>query len=168
VPDFSRYYLSAFEHSCLFWNHGGHFYDVAAQAGIDDREEGQSAALVDLDDDGRLDVVVANLGGPLLVYRNVTPSPGHWLGVDLRGPGGAAPYGAKAILHRDDGKTPMREYYPANGYRGQNDPRLHFGLGAATKAPDLEVRWPDGKVETFAGLPVDRYTAVRYGAGGSR
>ncbi len=165
VPDFSRYYLSAFEKSCLFWNHGGHFYDVAAQAGIGDREEGQSAALVDLDNDGRIDVVVANLGGPLLVYRNVTPSPGHWLGVDLRGPGGSAPYGAKAILHRGDGKTPMREYYPANGYRGQSDPRLHFGLGAATKAPDLEVRWPDGKVEIFAGLPVDRYAAVRYGAG---
>jgi hypothetical protein len=168
VPSFSTYYLSAFERSCLFWNRGGRFYDVATEAGITDREEGQSAALVDFDNDGRVDVVVANLGGPLLAYHNVTAAPGHWLGVDLVGPAGAAPYGAKVLLHRADGKTPMREYYPANGYRGQSDPRMLFGLGASDRAGDLEVRWADGRVETFRGLPVDRYTAVRYGGGTAR
>ena len=49
VPDFSKYYLSAFERSCLFWQKDGHFYDVAPEAGILDLEEGQSAALVDFE-----------------------------------------------------------------------------------------------------------------------
>jgi hypothetical protein len=169
VPDFSRYYLSAFERSCVFWQKDGHFYDVAPEAGVTDLEEGQAAALVDFDNDGRMDVVVANVGGPLLFYRNVSSPVGHWLGVSLVGPAGmSVPYGAKAWLHRNDGKAPMRELYPANGFRGQNDPRLHFGLGAATRAGDLEVRWPDGKVEHFADLPIDRYVDVRYGEGAAR
>ena len=169
VPDFSTYYLSAFERSCLFWNRGGHFYDVAREAGITDLEEGQSAALVDFDNDGHIDVVVANLGGPLLLYHNVTPAPGHWLGLELVGPESMrVPYGAKIILRRADGKTPMRELYPANGYRGQSDPRIHFGLGSATGGQTIDVRWPDGKAETFADLPIDRYDAIRYGAGAAR
>jgi hypothetical protein len=166
VPDFSRYYLSAFERSCVFWNKGGRFYDVAPGAGVKDLEEGQAAALIDFDNDGRMDVVVANVGGPLLFYRNVSAPVGHWVGFTLVGPDGVnVPYGAKVFLQREDGKTPMRELYPANGFRGQNDPRIHFGLGSATRVPEVLVRWPDGKAERFDGLALDHYGEVRYGAG---
>jgi hypothetical protein len=166
VPDFSGFYLSGFERDCLFWNKGGHFYDVAPESGITDVEEGQSAALIDFDNDGRMDVVVASMGAPLLFYRNLTPSPGHWVGLRLIGPPTMrTPFGAKVFLHRDDGKTPMRELYPANGFRGQSDPRIHFGLGTATRVPDVEVRWPDGKKERFSGLALDAYQDVRYGGG---
>jgi hypothetical protein len=166
VPDFAGYHLSAFERSCVFWHDGDHFYDVAPEAGVNDLEEGQAAAIVDFDNDGRMDVIVASVGAPLLAYHDVTPNSGHWVGLDLIGPPGMrTPYGAKVLLHRDDGKTPMRELYPANGFRGQNDPRVHFGLGSIERVPDVEVRWPDGRVEIFRGLAVDAYDAVRYGAG---
>lgn len=169
VPDFSGYVLSAFEQSCVFWNRGDRFYDVATEAGVTDLEEGQAAALVDFDNDGRMDVVVASMDAPLLAYHDVTPRPGHWVGLDLVGPPSMrVPYGAKVFLHRDDGKTPMRELYPANGFRGQSDPRVHFGLGQATRVPDVEVRWPDGRVEFFRGLALDAYAAVHYGAGAPR
>jgi hypothetical protein len=169
VPDFSKYYLSAFERSCLFWQKDGRFYDVAPEAGIVDLEEGQSAALVDFDNDGRIDVIVANVGGPLLAYHNVTPDAGHWVGLDLVGPPHMRmPFGAKVFLHRDDGKTPMREYYPANGFRGQSDPRIHFGLGRTERVPDIEVRWPDGRVEIFRDRKIDAYDTIRYGEGAER
>jgi enediyne biosynthesis protein E4 len=166
VPDFAGYTLSAFERSCVFWHQGDRFYDVAVEAGVTDLEEGQAAALVDFDNDGRLDVVVASMDAPLLAYHDVTSDAGHWVGLDVVGPPVMrTPYGTKVFLHRDDGKTPMRELYPANGFRGQNDPRVHFGLGKATRVPDVEVRWPDGRVELFRDLPLDAYAVVRYGAG---
>ena len=52
-----------------------------------------------------------------------------------------------------------------NGYRGQNDPRLHFGLGAQQTPVSVELRWPDGRVEHFSDLPVDRYLTLTYGSG---
>jgi hypothetical protein len=168
-PDFSHFTLSAFEKSCVFWNEGGHFVDVAAEAGVTDLEEGQSAALIDFDDDGRLDVVVGNLGGPLLFYRNVAPRAGSWVGLTLVGPGGSRlPVGAKVWLLRPDGKRSMRELYPANGYRGQSDPRIHYGLGDLTRVPDVLVQWPDNRRETFRGLKVNAYQEVRYGQGAPR
>jgi len=134
--------------------------------GLTDLEEGQSAALIDFDNDGRMDVVVASMGAPLLFYRNLSPNPGHWVGLRLVGPAGMrTPFGAKVFLRRDDGKTPVRELYPANGFRGQSDPRIHFGLGAAPRVPDVDVRWPDGKKELFKGLAIDAYQDVRYGEG---
>jgi hypothetical protein len=165
-PDFSNFALSAYQRSCLFWNKDGHFYDVAPEAGVTDLEEGQAAALVDYDNDGRIDVVVANMNGPLMLYHNVTPSPGNWVGISLLGmPNGVMPLGARVILHRPDGTTPTRELYPANGYRGQNDPRIHFGLGALAAVPEVEVRWPDGKIEFFRSLRINAYQNVVYGQG---
>jgi hypothetical protein len=165
-PDFSGYALSAFQRNCLFWNRDGRFYDVAPESGIGDLEEGQAAALLDYDNDGRIDVVIANMEGPLLLYHNVTPHPGNWVGLNLKGPPGMlTPFGARVILRRPDGKTPTRELYPANGFRGQSDPRIHFGLGSLSEVPPVEVKWPDGRAERFRHLQLNAYQEVDYGTG---
>ena len=165
-PDFSGYALSAYQRNCVFLNQGGHFYDVAPESGVTDLEEGQAAALIDFDNDGRIDVAIANMNGPLLLYRNVSPKVGNWVGLNLVGPPGQRmPFGARTILHRPDGKHPLREYYPANGFRGQSDPRIHYGLGALTAVPPVEVRWPDGRVEWFRTLRLNAYQDLHYGAG---
>src|SRR5262249_11533951 len=67
-PSFDPFVLAAFERNCVFWRRGERFVDVAPEAGVGDLEEGQSMALIDYDNDGRMDVVIANLGGPLLLY----------------------------------------------------------------------------------------------------
>ena len=164
-PDFSRFVLGAFQRDCAFWNAGDRFWDVAPSAGLTDLEEGQAAALIDYDDDGRVDVVVGNVGGPLLLHHNVSRA-GAWVGLELVGRGGARPpFGAKVWLRRPDGRRPMRELFPANGYRGQNDPRIVYGLGELAAVPDVEVRWPDGRQELFRGLRRDAYQQVRWGEG---
>jgi hypothetical protein len=59
----------------------------------------------------------------------------------------------------------VRVYQRAQSYLSQNDPRLHFGLGKAALVEKLEVRWPNGAVETLTNLPVDRYMVVTGGGG---
>jgi len=168
-PDFSNFVMSAFERNCLFWNRNGHFEDVAVQAGLGDLEEGQAAALVDYDNDGRMDIVIANMNGPLLLYHNVTPHPGNWVGLSLVGaPGLLTAFGARVTLHRPDGKQALRELYPANGFRGQSDPRIVFGLGPLGQVPPVEVKWPDGRTEVFRTLTLNTYQRLTYGLGEAR
>ncbi len=74
-------------------------------------------------------------------------------------------YGARVTLSRDHDKKTLVELYPANGYRGQSDPRIHFGLGDAATVPPVKVEWPDGRVEWFDGLALNRYQTIQYGTG---
>ncbi|HRK06570.1 MAG TPA: CRTAC1 family protein [Pseudobdellovibrionaceae bacterium] len=174
-------YISAFERSCLFTQHEGRFYDVAEAAGVADRQEGRGLALVDFNNDGRMDFVTVSMKGNLQLYENQSPTQGDWLGVDLRLRSGGVAWGAWAELRAraasPDSSVPkfVRELYPANGFRAQSDWRLHFGLGRTRSAspaqegrkPDwqLEVKWPDGEVEVFENLKLGAYSVLRQGEG---
>jgi hypothetical protein len=145
---------------------GGHglFTDGADGGGsyFSAKRSGRGAAFGDFDDDGRIDIVVSHvdLKATPALLRNVTTNGNHWLGVSLRaGKNRAEPVGAVVRLTAG-GRTQVRVYQRSQSYLSQNDPRLHFGLGKATRVEKLEVRWPGGPVETLADLPVDRYVAV--------
>ncbi|MBI1362504.1 MAG: hypothetical protein GC134_00780 [Proteobacteria bacterium] len=168
LPAFDNYQLYSFQHSCMFWQKDGHFYDVAQTAGITDTENGRSMTLVDIDNDGRMDAVVANMGGPLMLYHNLTPPQGNWIGIDLVGPAGhRVPIGARVTLMRSDGQPVLRELFPTNGHLAQADPRLHFGLGDKTIGFGILVRWPDGYHEVFKpdNLHLNQYNQLVYGKG---
>lgn len=142
----------------------GRFTDAADGAGpyFSGKRSGRGAAFGDFDDDGRIDIVVSHvdLKGTPALLRNVTANENHWLGVSLRpGKNRAEPVGA-IVRVTAGGKTQVRVYQRSQSYLSQNDPRLHFGLGRATRVEKLEVRWPGGAVETLTGLPVDRYMTV--------
>jgi hypothetical protein len=120
---------------------------------------GRGSAAGDLDDDGRVDLVVNNLGGPAVVLRN-TSAGGHWVTLDLRQRGANwESIGAKVWL-RAGGKMQYREVSGGGAYVSANDRRLHFGLGAAEKIDGLEIRWPDGATETRSDVPVDRVVRI--------
>jgi hypothetical protein len=55
----------------------------------------------------------------------------------------------------------MAEVNPGGSFFAINDPRVHFGLGAATKVDRLEVRWPSGQVQTLKGVAIDRFVTLR-------
>ena len=143
------------------------FVDVAPLVGLTAGENSRGVAVVDLNGDGRLDVVIANQhAGPTLL-RNA-PSPGagtaHWIGLRLVGDGttcGREAFGSVATVTLPGERPQSREVQAANGFSSQHDTRLHFGLGAS--APELvpvRIRWCGGAM-TEHRLGRDRYHVVR-------
>ncbi len=116
---------------------------------------GRGAAAGDLDNDGRVDLVVVHRDTPAAVLRNLSEA-GHWIGLRLVGEkSGKTPVGAR-ITCLAGGRTSTRWLTSGTSYLGSNDPRIWFGLGGAAKVDRLEVRWPSGLVQSWSDLPADR------------
>jgi len=131
----------------------GTFAQAATEAGVATRDRSRGAALVDLDLDGRLDLLVVNRRAPLEMYRNVTEGTGHWLAVDLRQPGGNSRAIGAVVTVTAGGRSQRQQVTVGGGHAGGQSVPLHFGLGAATGA-QVRVDWPDGQV-TEAEASVD-------------
>jgi hypothetical protein len=125
----------------------------------------------DLDGDGRLDVVINNADSKPTILKNVAPSPGHWLELRLIGDvSKKSPRDAiGTIAYVTTGKTRQRQdVISGSSYASQNDMTLHFGLGASTTVDKLEIKWPDGKLETVTVAAIDRKLTVTEGKGVSQ
>jgi tetratricopeptide (TPR) repeat protein len=123
---------------------------------------GRGVAAGDLDNDGRVDLVVVHRDAPAALLRNVTRG-GHWLGLRLRGTrSGRTPVGTSVVC-RAGGRTQVRWLTSGTSYLSSNDPRLWFGLGPVQKAESLEVHWPSGAVQSWSDVPADRILIVSEG-----
>src|SRR6266851_2961246 len=153
----------------LFRNTGhGRFEDVSDRAGpiFQLADVGRGAASGDIDNDGDIDVVVGNAGGPLQLLVNNVGQRKHWVGVRLVGQQTPRDMvGARVAIVRSDGSTLWRRARSDGSYGSANDPRVLAGLGDSTKPPTVRVQWPDGRVEEWRGVPIDRYTTLRAGTG---
>jgi len=142
---------------------GGTFEEVAARYGPALAEDRASRGLAagDLDDDGRLDVVVNDLDGSPQLLRNELGGAGNWLLVRLRGrPGNTDALGAVVTVKA--GPLGLARYVQSGtSYLSQDDTRLHFGLGAAAQADTLEVRWPDGAISRLESVKANQVLEVR-------
>ncbi len=103
----------------------------------------RGSAVGDLDNDGRLDVVINDLDGSPQVLRNELPGAGNWLIVKLRGTGANTNAIGAVVAATAGGVRHVRLVQSGTSYISQDDMRLHVGLGASDTA-DVEVRWPDG------------------------
>ena len=115
----------------------------------------------DLDNDGGLDLLVTTVGGPVRLYRNVAPNRGHWLLIRAVDPElHRDAYGAEVVVEAG-GRRRLGWINPGSSYQCSNDPRAHFGLGAATAVDAIHVRWPDGYRERFTCDGVDRVVTLK-------
>jgi hypothetical protein len=137
---------------------GTRFEDVTERVGgpVLDLRAGRGCAFGDIDNDGDLDVVVNNVNETMDLYRLERKNENHWTTIQLAG----AHCNRSAIGSRvrvvAGNASQINEVRSGGSYFSQNDPRLHFGLGPASKIDLLEIRWPDGKMETHRDLDVDR------------
>ena len=133
------------------------FTDMAAEWGLDQPAYSTGAAYADLDRDGDLDLVVSNLQEQAFVYRNdASETAGaHFLRIGLRGPP-VNPVGIGVRVRLTAGGTrQLQEMQLTRGYQSSVEPVLHFGLGEIATVDTVEVRWPDGSMETRTAVAAD-------------
>ena len=151
----------------LFHNQrDGWFDETTAVAGsvFELSEVGRGLATGDLDNDGGIDVVIANNNGPLRVLLNKVGSAQPWLGLKLMS-GKRDAYGARVEVERSGGPTLWRRVRADGSYLSANDPRVLIGLGEASSISKLTVHWPSGRNERFAVPPLRQYTTLVEGRG---
>jgi hypothetical protein len=155
----------------LFRNLGTGRFDrvpAAPGSGLALAIPGRGLALGDLDGDGLLDAVINNIDSTPTLLRNVTRPAGHWIELRLVGdPSKKSPRDAiGAIAYVTTGKLRQRaDVVSGASYASQNDLKLHFGLGSATRIDKLEVKWPDGALETVGIGGCDRTVTIVEGKG---
>ncbi|MFH1924294.1 MAG: CRTAC1 family protein [Planctomycetota bacterium] len=136
------------EEDVLMRNNGETFDDVADRSGPYFRQKyvGRGAAGGDYDNDGDLDLLVANLNDSPRLLRNDGGNKNHWLTIAAKLPGGKVDAIGARVTVKTGSLAQVADLVPVTGYLSQADPRVHFGLGKATAADSVEIRWPDGSI----------------------
>ncbi len=159
------------ERKILYRNLGnGKFTDVSMDAGpgILEKVPGRGCAFGDFDNDGDIDVLVNCINDLPQLLRCDQAEKTNWLKIKTVGTkSNRSGIGARIYCVIEGGHRQMDEVRSGNSYISQNDLRVHFGLGKATKA-DLEIRWPSGHVDKLPGVAANQILIVTEGKGANK
>ena len=147
---------------------GSKFQEVppATGSGLADVIPARGAAFGDLFNDGHIDVVLNVMDSTPALLRNVVKNENHWITFKLVG-GAKSPrdaIGAKVFVSAG-GVRQRADVFSGGSYGSSSDPRLHFGLGSATKVEKVEIHWPSMKKEEIVVPSIDRILTVVEGQG---
>ena len=146
----------------LLRNTGKEFVDVSAASGAIFSQPwlSRGMAIGDIDNDGRLDAVVASNDGPVHILHNETPTQNHWLLLKLVGhKSNRDAIGAEVKLVTAKGSQ-FATVSTAGSYLSSSDKRVHFGLGSESVAQSIEIRWPSGIVQILKNVRADQVLTV--------
>jgi enediyne biosynthesis protein E4 len=146
---------------------GGKFKDISAMAGpgITQPQSSRGLAIGDLWNDGRLEAVINNVSDYPMLLVNLQKSDNHWIDLHLVGTvSNRDAIGAQVAVHTAE-RTSVDQVRSGSSYSSNNDMRLHFGLGRVNRVESVEVRWPNGKRESFPSTSADRVVTLREGSG---
>ncbi|MEP6914832.1 MAG: CRTAC1 family protein [Acidobacteriota bacterium] len=152
----------------VYQNRGdGRFADVSEQLGppVTTPRPGRGAAFGDIDNDGQIDVAIANINERPDLFRLSGDARHHWITLKLVGvTSNRSAIGAR-VRCVAGGISQWQEVRGGGSYLSQNDLRVHFGVGLAAGSARIDVRWPNGLEEHFDRLDVDRFHTLQEGSG---
>jgi hypothetical protein len=163
--DPQQHYLQT---NAIFENmNDGTFQDVSALAGpgLRLRAAHRGAAFGDLNNDGKIDIVVAAIAGHAELLYNVTANGNHWLLIQAIGTkSNRDGIGTQIKLTSQSGSVQFNQVTTAGSYASSSDKRVHFGLGRDKFVKEITLRWPSGTVQTLHNVKADQILRVTEGA----
>src|SRR5204862_5292918 len=125
----------------------------------------RGVAIVDLDNDGKLDLIISHVNEPVVILRNqAAEKEHHWIGFELVGKNRRDVVGAKVVVETD-ARTQTSFAHSGGSYAPSSDRRHLFGLGQTEKVKRIRVVWPGGQQRPWDGLAADRYWRLTEGEG---
>jgi hypothetical protein len=145
----------------------GRFADISERLGapVTDLKAGRGSAFGDFDNDGQMDVAIANVNDLPDLFRLTGTAAHHWTTLTLTGTRSNRNAIGARVRCVAGGVAQWQEVRGGGSYMSQNDFRVHFGLGTATRIERVEVRWPNGNQEVWENLPVDLFHTLKEGGG---
>jgi hypothetical protein len=151
----------------LFWNTrglgGNSFLAVPPEkCGTDLLEPivGRGSAFADIDEDGDLDVVLTQAGGPAVLLRNGENLGHHWLRLNLVGTKSNRDAIGAWIRVSLGSQVFSQQVMPARGYLSQSEKTVTFGLGKATRVDEITITWPGGRTQKVGNVKIDALNTI--------
>jgi len=169
-PEVDKHHLGADyeEPRILYHNNGnGTFTDISESSGpgITMRSSARGLAVGDLWNDGRMSAVISNMNARPSLLVNDAHNSNHWVAIKTVGTKSNRDGIGARITLKVGKRILVNEVRSGSSYDSQSDMRVHFGLGVATKIESIEIRWPNGKSESFGGLKTDAINTLTEGTG---
>ena len=146
------------EPAILYRNSGnGRFEDVSDRSGpaFQQPRSARGLATGDLDGDGRPEIVLVNMNAAPSLFKNFGAH-GHYLNITLAGTiSNRSAIGSRVTVTSGRRKQ-VSEVMSGGSYYSQNSLTLHFGLGTATSVDSINIRWPNGALQTLGATPADQ------------